>query len=171
VSSGDRSNGSVYVVAVISLLVAYFTYQWWFNPNRVIKRRLGELANVLSIPAHETELARIARAAALRRYFSDDVHVRLGSGRSELASRDALIGAASGWTPPPAGVNVDFVDVQVSTDTDSTARAYFSVEISSHDRRTAEATFESRDASLMLLKQGADWVISEAEVKDPPTIP
>ena len=36
------------------LLFSYFAYQWWFNPSRAVKRRLGEVAATLSMPANET---------------------------------------------------------------------------------------------------------------------
>jgi hypothetical protein len=41
-----KSNGSVYVAVVLAVLAGYFTYQWWFNPRRTIKRQLGELAAI-----------------------------------------------------------------------------------------------------------------------------
>ena len=58
------SNGSIYVSVVFALLVGYFSYQWWFNQNRVVKRRLGELAATLSVPASEADLERVAQARA-----------------------------------------------------------------------------------------------------------
>ena len=61
-----KSNGSVYVTIVFAALVGYFSYQWWFNQNRVVKRRLGELAATLSVPATEGDLERVARLARLR---------------------------------------------------------------------------------------------------------
>ena len=166
-----KSNGSVYVSVVIAVLVGYFTYQWWFNPNRVIKRRLGELAATLTVPATDAEVGRVTRAARLRHFFTEEVHVTVGTARPSLTSRDAIIGAVTAWTPPPGGVNVDFVDLQVNVESASTARVYLTVEVTSHDARTGEATFDSRDATVVLVREGDDWVISEATVKDPPKTP
>src|SRR5260221_2349050 len=67
-----RSIGSVYVAAVIAALAAYFTYQWWFNPARAIKQRLGQVAAALSVPAPDSDIARLERLAALRRYLADE---------------------------------------------------------------------------------------------------
>ena len=58
-----KSSGSVYVAVVAAALVGYFSYQWWFNPNRAIKQRLGELAAVASVPADEPDLDRLSRPA------------------------------------------------------------------------------------------------------------
>jgi len=166
-----KSNGSVYVSVVIAVLTAYFAYQWWFNPNRVIKRRLGELAATLSVPANDAEVGRVTRAARLRHFFADEVHVTVGTTRPSLTSRDAIVGAVTAWAPPPGGVNVDFVDLQVNVETASTARAYLSIEVTSHDAKTGETRFDSRDAAVALIREGDEWVISEASVKDPPKIP
>ena len=39
--TGMKSNGSVYVAVVFAALFGYFSYQWWFNPARAVKQRLG----------------------------------------------------------------------------------------------------------------------------------
>lgn len=83
-----KTNGSVYVAVVLAVLAGYFGYQWWYNPTRAVKLRLGQVAEALSVPAGDTDLGRVARLAQLRRYLADDIHVRAGSAASELASRD-----------------------------------------------------------------------------------
>src|SRR5438067_13547064 len=45
-----KNNGSAYVMVILSVLVSYFSYQWWFNPQRAIKRQLSNLAAALSAP-------------------------------------------------------------------------------------------------------------------------
>jgi hypothetical protein len=162
-----RSNGSVYVTVVFAALVAYFSYQWWFNPHRVVKRRLGEIATTLSAPEREAEFGRITRVAQLRHYLAEDVHVRVGRAGSPLTSRDAVLAAVGSWTPPPGGWNVDFVDVDVSVDSSTTARAYVTADMSSRDPRTGEQILDSRDATMSIVKRDGEWVISEVEVKEP----
>ena len=85
-----RSNGSLYVAVVLAVLAGYFTYQWWFNPRRVITRRLGELAATLSVPVDNPgDVDRLARIARLRNYFAPDVHVTLGGSAPAIASSTA----------------------------------------------------------------------------------
>ena len=62
-----KTNGSIYVAVVLAALTGYFVYQWWFNPDRMVKARLGDIAAVLSIPANEAELGRVTRLAHLRK--------------------------------------------------------------------------------------------------------
>src|SRR5882672_603050 len=133
-----KSNGTKYVVAVFALLAAYFVYVWWFSPTRAVKRQLGRLAATLSVPPNEAEMARIARLAQLRHYFAENIHLTLGRSDVDITSRDALLGAAAAMRPPPSGWDVQFVDVQVTVDSETEARAFMSVEVRSEDTRTGE---------------------------------
>jgi hypothetical protein len=162
-----RSNGSTYVSMVFALLIAYFSYQWWFNPHRAVKRRLGELASTLSVPANETDLGRVTRLAQLRGYLADNIHVRAGRSQHELSSRDAVMVAVSGWTPP-AGWNVDFVDADVKVDSDSTARAFVTADMTTRDSQTGEQALDSREAQLSMTYLDGQWVVNDVDVKDPP---
>ena len=82
-----KSSGTIYVGATFALLAAYFSYQWWFNPSRALKRQMGEVAAALSVPAGESDVARIARLAQLGRHLADNVRVRAGD--AEISSRDS----------------------------------------------------------------------------------
>ena len=161
-----KTNGSLYVAVVFAALFAYFGYQWWFNPSRMVKHRLGEVAAALSVPESETDIARIARLAQLRRYLADDLRIRAGG--EELRSRDAAVGLAAGWKPPPGSGDVHFADVQVFIESAAAAHAYLAVELTSLDRESGHATVDARDASVSLAKQNGEWVITAAESKQPP---
>ena len=159
-----RTSGSVYVSVVVALLLAYFSYQWWYNPRRAIKRQLGELAATLSVPPDSRDgLDRLARAARLRAYFAPDVRISLGPSRPGLTSRDVLVGAVAAWNPPAGGWNVSFVDVQISLDSDATARAYMTVEINSSDPRTGQPAYDAREVRVGMAEQEGAWVITTAE--------
>jgi hypothetical protein len=165
-----KSNGSIYVTVVFAVLVGYFSYQWWFNPHRVVKRRLGELAETLSVPASESDLGRVARLAHLRRYLADNVRIRAGRSAPELSSRDAVMAAVGGWTPQ-AGWNVDFVDVDVTVDSETAARAYVTADMTTRDSGTGQQTLDSREAALSMVNQDGEWVISEVDVRELPQPP
>jgi hypothetical protein len=165
-----KANGSIYVSMVFAVLIGYFSYQWWFNPHREIKRRLGQIAVTLSIPANETDLGRVARLAQLRQYLANEVRVRAGRSGPEFSSRDAVVAAASGWTPA-GGWNVDFVDVDVKVDSNDAARAYVTVDTTMRDPETGQQTLDSREAQLALAQEDGEWLIREVDVKDPPQPP
>ena len=166
-----KTNGSVYVALVVAALAGYFTYQWWFNPNRMIKTRLGDVAMALSIPGDEAEFGRLARLAQLRKLATPEIHVRVGKSGPDLASRDAVLAALSAWPAPPGGRNIDFLDVDVKVNSDGTARAFVTAEASTHDPNSPRQTLDSREVTFSLVKQDGEWLVSEAEVKDLPTAP
>jgi hypothetical protein len=157
------TKGSVYVSLVFGLLLFYLGYQWWFNPSRALKRQMGEVAAVLSVPPGEPEMARIARLAQLRGHLADDIRLRAGS--LEISPRDAILGAVSAWKPPASGIDVAFVDTQVFIDSETTARAYMSVEVATPDPRGGQPTVDRQDTSVRLEKQAGQWVITTVESK------
>jgi SAM-dependent methyltransferase len=63
-----KANGSVYVAVVFAALIGYFSYQWWFNPSRMVKHPLGELAAALDGWTHVRQLRRDA-AGGTGKYF------------------------------------------------------------------------------------------------------
>jgi hypothetical protein len=161
-----KSNGSVYVAVVFALLIGYFGYQWWLNPARVVKHRLGEVAAALSVPEGESDIARLARLSQLRRYLADDIRVR--AGEQEIRSRDAAMAVAAGWRPQAGSGDVHFADVQIFIESDTAAHAYLAVELTSLDRESGHPTVDSRDASVSLAKRDGEWVITTAESKEMP---
>ena len=161
-----KTNGSVYVAVVFAVLIGYFGYQWWLNPARAVKQRLGQVAAALSVPEGEADLARVARLAQLRRYLADDL--RVVSGDQEIRSRDAAMAVAAGWKPEHGSGDVHFADVQVFMESETAAHAYLAVELTRLDHQSGQPTVDSRDASVSLAKRNDAWVITIAESKEMP---
>ena len=153
------------VALVVLAAAALAAWHWFFSDERAIRSRLGGLADTLSMPANTTDIARVTRLAGLRRYFADDVHVRLGG--QEVTSRDSLLALVSGWVPPPGGVTVEFVDVQVTVDPDgAAAHVYLTAKVTGQDARTGETTIDAREANLTMSRREGDWVLSSAESEE-----
>jgi hypothetical protein len=163
-----KSNGSVYVAIVFAALIGYFGYQWWFNPARAAKQRLGEVAFTLSVPQNESDVARIGRLAQLRKYLDEDLRLKIGA--EEIRSRDAALGIAAGWKPPAGSGDVHFADVQLFIESDTAAHAYLAVELASLDKESGHSTVDSRDASVSMARKNGEWVITAAESKEMPRV-
>ena len=161
-----KSNGSVYVAVVFVVLIGYFSYQWWFNPSRVVKHRLGEIAAALSVPPDESDMARVARLGQLRRLLSDDIHISVGA-RPEITSADMALAVAGSWRPAPGSGDVHFADVQIFIESDAAAHAYLSVELTNLDRESGQKVIDARDASVDLRKRGGEWLVTKVDSKDP----
>ena len=166
-----QANGTIYVGVVAIALAGYFTYQGWFNPNRIVKRQLGELAAALSVPANESDLDRLSRPSRVRSYFADDARVKLGADYSDIDTPERLAVALTAWSPPPEGVNVAFVDVQINVDSSTTARAYLTVEIARPGVAGRQATYDRREAKVGFGKRNGAWLITSAEPNEIPTRP
>ena len=163
-----KKNGSIYVVVVLAALTGYFVYQWWFNPNRMVKARLGEIAAALSAPADEAELGRVTRLGQLRKLATADVHVAIGKSGQDLQSRDAVLGAIGAFRPPPGGWSLDFADTDVVVNSDDTARAYVTADVTTKDPQTGRQTLDSREVRFSFVRQDGGWLVREAEVRDLP---
>jgi len=157
------TKGSIYVCGVFALLIFYFGYQWWFNPARALKRQMGQLAAVLSVPPGEPDVARMTRLAQLRRHLAADIHVRAGP--AEVASRDAILAVVNSWKPPASGIDVQFVDTQIFLDSDTTARAYMMVEVATPNPRGGQPTVDRQEASVRLEKRDGQWAIATVDLK------
>ena len=163
-------NGSVYVAVVFAVLFGYLGYQWWLNPARAVKRRLGEVAATLSSPADETQMAKTARLAQLRRSLAESIQIRGGGPGRELRTRDEAVAVAAAWRPSERGWDVHFADLHITMESADAARAYLTVEVTTPDPQ-GRPTVETRDATVALASRDGRWVITEAESHDPPPLP
>lgn len=162
------TKGSTYVLAVFVALFGYFGYQWWFNPARAVKQRLGEIAGALSIPEGEGDLGRVARLARLRGFLAEDLRLKIGA--EDIRTRDAALAIAAAWKPQPGSGDVHFADVQVFIESESAAHAYLAVELTSLDKESGHSVVDTRDASVSLARQNREWVVTAAESKQLPDV-
>jgi hypothetical protein len=158
------SKGTTYVAIVVAALATYFVYQTWFNPSRAVKRRLGEIAAVLSIPESEADIERLGRLARLRRYLANDVHVRVSG--ADIDGSGAIVGMLASARAPKGGIDIQCVDVQVSVESETTAHAGLMLEVSTHDERTGELESDRYETIADLLRQDGEWLVVKGEIRN-----
>jgi len=56
-------------------------------------------------------------------------------------------------------------------ESDSSGRAYLTVEVTTPDRQTGQPTVDSREAVVTLVRRGGEWLITSAESRPAPTRP
>ena len=161
------ASGTVIATLLFALLIAGLAYRYWPSDERDVRRHLIHLAEALSLPGTETDVARLTRVAVIREYFAPDVRVVVDG--HEIVSREALIGRLTAWTPPPGGFTVEFVDETLTLAEDrSTARITLTAQVVSKDLQTGEAIVDGRDMTIAMAKSQGDWVITTAEALDRP---
>jgi len=151
--------GTVVFILVSGVISAALFYVLWPNEERIVRGRLGDVASIVSVPANETDLARMSRLAQLREYLSPDVKIR--DGAHEAVTRDMVIGTLVQWRRSPAPVKVEFVDVQVTLDRTRPERAtaYLTARVTERD------TVDAREADVRLARVDGKWVVMAAETK------
>jgi len=163
-------SGTVVAAVLIAIMVGGIAYRYWPSDEREIRRHLSNLAETLSVPGDEADVARLTRIAAMREYFAPDVRFRVGS--EQIVSRDALIAVIGRLSPPPGGVAVEFVDVTVALAEDhSSAEVTLTAKIASTNRQTGEKTLDVQGAAVQMRDTEGDWVITSAEPRELPQRP
>jgi hypothetical protein len=103
----------------------------------------------------------------LRKLAAADIHVVIEKNGTDLTSRDAVLAAAGAFRPGPGGWNVDFVDADVRVNSDATAQAFATADVTTSDPETGSQTIDSRDVSFLFVRRDGEWLVSGADVKDP----
>jgi len=163
-------SGTVVAAVLIAIMLGGIAYRYWPSDEREIRRHLSNLAEALSVPGAETEVARLTRIAAMREYFAPDVRIRFGS--EPIVSRDALMAAIGRLSPPSGELAVEFVDVTVALAEDhSSADVTLTAKIASTNRQTGERTLDVQGAAVQMREADGDWVITGAEPREIPQRP
>jgi hypothetical protein len=157
------------VGAIVGLvLLAWALWTWWPSEERRIRRRLDQLAETASVPAGEPPIARLARAAQVGRFFTEDLVIDLGPASAPIRGRAALVALASRFVPPPEGARVAFVDVAVTVAPGGeTATVALTATGSMVDRVSGEKVVEARELEFGLRKLEGEWLVATVKAVSP----
>lgn len=100
----------------------FWGWHWLFpSPERLVRKRLSELAMAASISPNEAPLAKLAKAQHLSNLFAVDAQVDVdipGRASQTLNGREELQQAALGARAMLNNLKVNFVDVDVAVGAD-----------------------------------------------------
>lgn len=155
------------IVAVLMVVIAA-TAGWWYWPGeeRRVRARLEALAAQLSIPAGEAGMPRMARAAGVRAFFTDDVAVELPAGDGpSLRGRDQIGGLVARMTVPPGGTTVELLDVDIQFLPEKTsADVRLNTRVVTREAGDKPAILDARMIALTLRKSEGVWLVSNARI-------
>lgn len=150
------------MAAVLS--VGFLAFQTLFpSPQKVIRKRLVELARLASFEANEAPLAKLINAQKLGSYFAAGVEVALdmpGRGPQTFNGRDELIQAATAARTQLSALNVQFPDIVVIVASDGQS-AEANVTVKARIGGQSELYIEEMKFSLEKFK--GDWLIHRIE--------
>ena len=159
-----NSARTLLLVVGLALLVAL---GWWFFPSnaRLVRTRFQTLATLVSVPAGEQDLARLARARKFGTMVTSDVEVTFDQGAAPLTGRETLVLLVARPPGVPGDIKADLADVAVQvasggTQASSTARA----RLTFTDPQTNKPSVEEHDVSLDWRKVDGEWLVAIARV-------
>ena len=153
----------VRVLLVVLLIAAgWLCWRVFFpSPERVIRKRLLELAKAASFGPNESPLAQVANAANLTSFFTEDVEITIdlrGYSRQTFSGRATLLEAARGARFGLGSLQVEFVDIQVAVDPGKT-----SANVTLTAKGKVRGDLQVQELKLVLKKVDGDWLISNVE--------
>lgn len=164
-------------VTAVALVVAMITgYRWWTGDERAIRTRLSAIAEALTVNGEGGNLEAIGRIATLRNALAPDVRVSAGLPPAtaaaagarvsrDIAGRDAVLGLVGRWVPPPGGVTVEFVDVQVTVgEGGDDAEVYCTATIESGG--ASGPSVDARELTIGFRKLEGAWLVASVQVED-----
>jgi len=151
---------------LLAALVALGIWLWFVlfpSPEKVIRKRLTELASTASFSSGESDLTRLAAAQNLAGFFATNVQVDInvpGRIQHRLLGRDEIQQAALGARAALSGLKVQFPDINITVAPDKqSAVADLTVEANvagEHDSIVQELKFTFQ-------KTDGEWLITHIE--------
>ena len=151
---------AVSVAVAAGVVAAWMLFQ---TEERRIGRQLDELAEAVSVEADETDLVRLATAARVGRFFTEDATIEVGDPYPPLSGRDAVLAAAARARTVLRPMTVELDDVEVAVADDGTARATTAATLSFRHPQSGQPTTDARDLELVLRKVEGVWLIASAK--------
>jgi hypothetical protein len=150
-------------VVLLAALVALGAWLWAIlfpSPEKVIRRRLDEVARRVSFTPNEGSLARLAGAQSLAGYFATNVEVNINTREEKQQSfvgRDQITQAAVAARSALGSLNVKFLDVDVTVAPNkqsATADLTVDADVSGQPNAVVQ------EVKLSLKKTGGQWLIT-----------
>ena len=150
-------------------LVALAALGFWLwtvlfpSPEKIIRRRLDEVAKHVSFAPDEGALARLANVQSLADYFSTNAEVNIDTreeGQHDFAGRDQITQTALAARSVLGSLNVKFLDISVTVATDKqSATADLTVDANISGQPDAIV----QEVKITLQEIGGQWLITRVE--------
>ena len=152
-------------VILLAALVALGFWGWHVffpSPEKVIRKRLGELAKTASFSSQEGLLAKAWNASVLGEFFTPDVQVTLDVPglQQTFTGRGELQGAAGYARSVVGSLSIEFPDIKVTLAPDHASAV---VNLTAKGKVPGQKDFYLQELRLRLIKIKRDWIINQVE--------
>ncbi|SPE57262.1 conserved exported hypothetical protein [Verrucomicrobia bacterium] len=150
--------------AILVGMALWFSWGWLFpSPERLIRKRLAELAQAASFAPNEGPLAKAWNAQKMGDFFTPDVVINVdapGYAPQTLAGREAVVQAAAGARSTLTGLSVEFPDIVVALGPDKqSATVDLTAKASVHGERDRYV----QELKVLFKKTDGHWLIRRVE--------
>ncbi len=152
-------------VILLAALVALGFWGWHVffpSPEKVIRKRLGELAKAASFSSQEGLLAKAWNATMLGEFFTPDVQVTVDVPgiQHTISGRDELLQAVVGARSTVSSLTIEFPDIRVSVAPDKQSAV---VNLNAKGKVSGQREAYLQEFRLRLIKVKRDWLINQIE--------
>ena len=156
----------LFKLAVLGVAVALGVWVWGVlfpSPEKVIRGRIQEIAELVSFPPNERPLTALSSVQRLCSLASPDVEIRVevpGAGRGIVQGREELRQGAMAFRSTVNGAKVKFPDVSVALAAD---RQSAEVLVTVEARVATEPDTAILEMKLAFQKLDGHWLVTRAE--------
>jgi hypothetical protein len=152
-------------IILLAALIAVGFWAWHvFFPNqeRIIRKRLGELARTASFSSKEGLVAKAWNASLLAEFFTPDVQITVSipGNQHTVSGRDELMQAAVTARSMVSSLTVEFPDIKVTVAPDKSSAVVY---LTAKGKVPGERDFFLQELRLQLTKVKRDWFINRVE--------
>lgn len=148
------------LVVILIAAAGWFAWVTFFpSDERRIRARLDEIVDTVNARSSDG-LSRIADAARLASFFTEDVTIDPGPPYPVMQGRDAILAAASAAGRGAGGFELAFVDVQVAMGGTGTATAHLTLTLTWPNVQTSGSTVDAREVQLALREEAGEWRVA-----------
>jgi hypothetical protein len=149
---------------VVVVLAVVFGVGYYLGDERQIRHQVDALAATASVNGTETDVERLARAARIGGFFTDDVVIRRSEDNSAFVGGRrgvAEMATAAAAEHRTMKVTVDHLDITIADG--SNAAANMTVVVSTNNPETESVNL--RQVTATFRKVNRSWLISQAVVQ------
>ncbi|MEI6781826.1 MAG: hypothetical protein WCQ21_12995 [Verrucomicrobiota bacterium] len=152
-------------VVLVGALIALGIWGWGVffpSPEKVIRKRLGELAQAASFSPKEGLIAKAWNASVLGEYFTPDVQVTVDVPGTQhtLSGRDELLQAAVGARSAVGSLSLEFPDIKIVVAPDQNSAV---VNLTAKGKVGGQRDFYLQELRLRMTKIKRDWLIDQIQ--------
>lgn len=149
------------------LAVAAIAAAWWLWPTetRRVRARLTALADAVSVPAGETDLARVARLAALARLLAPDVTLEGPNGATVIRGRETVVGIATRLGSTGGATTIELTDIAVALDASATSASATATVRARDTKPTAIEGVTGETVRIDLARISGDWLVTRGAIE------